>query len=330
MSAAPASTDVLDCAIAWAVKLESGTTGAQERAACVAWREAHPANEHAWQQVQRVEQTFRAVPAGALALRTLEAAAAPPHGHNAGRRRSLQLLALGVVGMATGLLALRLGPWQQRASYLTAVGEQQRQALDDGTELTLNTNTQAEVVFSPLRRMILLRQGEVLVDTGKDAGSLTGRRSFWVQTGQARLEAIGTRFTVRSIGDETRLHVIDGRVDVHPFGGGVTRVQAGQAVVVTDTHPVPQAQQDHSLDPEAWADGVLIAKQMRLDAFITELSRYQAAPLYCDERIAALRVSGVFQLNRPDAVGHALKALAAALPVTLRTTADGSLSLSPT
>jgi transmembrane sensor len=70
-------------------------------------------------------------------------------------------------------------------------------------------------------------------------------------------------------------------------------------------------------DATAWTDGVLVAKQMRLEAFCAELARHRAAPLRCDPAVAALRVSGVFQLDGLDPVGRALQMLARTLPVRL-------------
>lgn len=320
--------DLLEHAIAWAVKLESGTIGAREREACAAWREADPSHEHAWQQVQQIEQVFRAGPAGALTHRALQGVERL-RGVDGRRRRALQMLALGAVGIATGLFALRLAPpWQRRETQITAIGERRRLQLGDGTALALNTNTEVEIVFSPLRRTVRLRHGEILIDTGKDADSFAGRRPFWVETDALRLEAIGTRFSVRELDGQTQVHVFEGAVDVYPPGDAVTRVSAGQAVMVDRSRVTPLVRDERSRDAEAWADGALVVKRMPLDVFVAELSRYRAAPLYCAADAANLRVSGVFQLGGPDAAGRALETLTQTLPLRLESGADGSLTVS--
>lgn len=63
----------------------------------------------------------------------------------------------------------------------------------------------------------------------------------------------------------------------------------------------------------AWTDGMLVAVDMRLDAFLAELSRYRRGYLRCDPAVAALRVSGTYPLGDVDAI---LAVLPHALPVT--------------
>jgi transmembrane sensor len=68
---------------------------------------------------------------------------------------------------------------------------------------------------------------------------------------------------------------------------------------------------------------VLVARQMRLDAFAAALTRQLSQGVGCAPDAAALRVSGVFQLDGPDAVARALGALAATLPVRIGNMANG-------
>lgn len=316
-------SSALEQAIAWAVRFESGCATAQDRAACGTWRASAPAHEQAWQQVQHIEQAFRALPTArspGLAYDTLQAAERL-RGHGVKRRRAVKLLSLGLLLGGTGLMGVRLAPaWRAHSSYASAVGERRRVALADGSVLQLNTGTEIEVVFTPLRRLVLLRHGEVFIDTGSDTQSLIGRRPFWVETSEARLEALGTRFHVRQdrIGEtgETRLHVVDGRVAMHA-GQPPTRVIAhpGETLRVSGSEASPQRVLDSTLDATAWIDGVLVARRMRLDALLAELARYRSAPLHCDPSVSALRVSGVFRLDGPDPVGRALQVLARTLPV---------------
>ncbi|MCF4993071.1 iron dicitrate transport regulator FecR, partial [Pseudomonas gessardii] len=65
---------------------------------------------------------------------------------------------------------------------------------------------------------------------------------------------------------------------------------------------------------QAWLRGILPAERMRLDVLLAELSRYRAGILRCSEQVAALRVTGSFQLDDTDA---ALALVAHALPVRI-------------
>ncbi|QNK70969.1 FecR domain-containing protein [Variovorax sp. PAMC26660] len=319
--------DLLDQAIAWAVRLGSG--GADDRAheACNAWRAAHPAHEQAWQQVQTVEDAFRQVPpvSGALAHGALQAATRM---RTQSRRRALGVMGLAATGGVLGLFVWREAPWVQRAEYATAIGERKRVMLADGTELNLNTGSEVQVVFSPRRRLIVLRRGELFVRTGADTGAMLGHRTFWVEAPHARFEALGTRFGVRQADNETRLSMTEGRVAIHAGDAPAVIAQAGDGYIIRANTTEPQRIVDRSFETDAWTDGALVAKQMRLDAFVAELARYRSTPLRCDADVASLRVSGVFQLGGPDPVGRALEALVRTLPVRLESSTGDTLTVS--
>lgn len=327
MESLSADATILDQAIAWSIALTSGTASDEQRAACQAWRSARSEHEEAWQQVQAVERAFDRIPTAneQLAYRVLQAPAKAARGGN--RLRAAGVLGvLAVIAVAAPLALLM--PLEQ-AEYRTGVGQHGSFTLSDGSALHLNTDSVAAMEYSLLRRRIVLQRGEILIDTGRDTGALFGRRSFRVVTDEAELEALGTRFNVRRSERETRLAVVEGRVAVHAGAVGDTVVHPGETIILAAGSVVPPSVQriDPAFDATAWADGVLVAKQMRLDAFVAELSRYDTAPLHCDPGIAAMQVSGVFQLTGVDPVGHTLAALTRALPVRIARNPDGSTVL---
>ena len=144
---------------------------------------------------------------------------------------------------------------------------------------------------------------------GAPGATSCGRRSFWVSTRHAQLQAIGTAFAVRDEAHGTRLRVEDGVVAIQGTGEPV-RVAAGEEYLIdangsqrVDTSP---------LNASAWARGQLVAKRMQLRELTAELARYRHGWLRCDPAIAHLEVSGVFQL---DDIDQALSALSDSLPV---------------
>lgn len=303
--------DVLDRAIDWVVRLHSGTADAGMRAACDMWRAADPMHERAWQRLQDAERPFHSLPAmpRTTAYRAL-ATLGPRPAADRSRRRALKMLGLGVSGATLAWAATHTVPWNSMlADYATATGERRSHELADGTRLQLNTRSAADVIFTAGRRLVRLREGEIFVSTGNDAA----RRPFWVETAEARLQALGTRFHVRQLEGRTRLQVIEGAVAIHPRDGALAAVvQPGQAFMIDTASAVPLT--DTSFDATGWVDGALVAKQMRLGDFLTELARYRSGWLRCDPAAADLRVSGVFQLADTDKV---LAAIAGSLPVRI-------------
>ena len=59
-------------------------------------------------------------------------------------------------------------------------------------------------------------------------------------------------------------------------------------------------------------EGMLVANDQRLDAFLAELSRYRPGWLRCDPAVAGLRISGAFAIDDSD---QTLRALSTTLPV---------------
>ena len=69
-----------------------------------------------------------------------------------------------------------------------------------------------------------------------------------------------------------------------------------------------------STDTAAWTQGMLVASNMRLADFLSELGRYRDGYLRCDPSIADFRLSGTYPLSDTDRV---LNTLASTLPVEL-------------
>ena len=76
--------------------------------------------------------------------------------------------------------------------YVTAIGERATFTLNDGSVVTLNTNSQLAVDFSEGRRDIRLSRGEASFDVAKNPD-----RPFVVRAGEGVVWAVGTAFSVR-------------------------------------------------------------------------------------------------------------------------------------
>lgn len=294
----------------WLVRLQTEADSAAQQQALGQWRAADPRHEAAWLRAERVmSQVQRSTTgsAGAAALGPLGATALR-QASRAQRRTATRLLALAIVAGPAAVAALRLAPWQGwTADVRTATGEQRAIALPDGGRLLLDTASAVDIAYSADSRRIVLHAGAVWVETAPD----TAGRPFFVQTPQGTAQALGTRFSVRTQDDTTRVAVAQGAVELRPAHGGMpVRIDAGQQASTTLEAASTATERDAQAD--GWTGGVLYAEKMPLGAFIAELSRYRRGLLRCDPAVAHLTVSGAFQLADTDA---ALTALAASLPV---------------
>lgn len=85
---------MLDQAIMWMVRLQSGYADEHALQGCLNWRKLHPLHETAWQALQNNESTFHSLASlpgvpGGVARDALERM----QHHQLGRRRLLQVLA---------------------------------------------------------------------------------------------------------------------------------------------------------------------------------------------------------------------------------------------
>jgi len=302
----------LETAAGWMARLLADDATEQDRIDCQRWREQDPAHEQAWQRMCQVSGKFAAVPAGAGGTRVLEKARRAV----LSRRRFLELTGFAGIGITATWLGATQSPYGRGllAEYRTGVGERQTFTLEDGTRLTLNTDSAVDVGFSARERRIRLHHGEILIKTGVESP----RRRFVVDTRFGELLALGTEFSVRQYEHHAQVAVLEGAVEAHPANAGQPqRVDEGRQTrfdAARARAPEPLQATDLS-----WRRGKLVARGMKVADFVEEIARYRPGFTLCDQTVADLTVSGVFSLQNTDS---ALQSLASSLPVALNYRTD--------
>lgn len=298
-------------AIEWTMRLngQAGNVRLQQR--CEQWRAAHPDHECAWQRVLSLNadlnSRFQALPTGGAAFNALENSA-----QRLGRRQALKLLSGLLVAGSAAWVGRDLTPWQQwSADFATDIGQHKGFELVDGTRLQLNTDTAVSQDFSEKQRLIKLSKGEILVTCGADEQNAVPR-PLVVRCSHGLFEGVG-RFVVREQADQTRLSVIEGRAVIHSPDSATLTAHAGQSYSLTHKRTLLLPEPD--MEPGAWADGLIVTRNMRLGDFLAEVSRYRRGYLGCAQDIAGLRLSGVFRLENTDKL---LAILPQTLPVRLQ------------
>ena len=316
----PFQRAALEQAALWRARLNADTVGDADRQAWQTWLEEHDQHRWAWQQVAQVQQRLGQLPGG-LAGRTLDLADQQPVIARRGVLKGVLLLA-GTSGLGwAGYRELRSGPWA--ADYHTRVGKRQALTLADGTQVELNTDTALDVRFDSQQRLLVLRQGEVMITSAPDKAG----RPLRVQTANGTVEALGTRFLVRRDSDasSTQLAVYQGQVGVMPRDGiGGAVVSAGDQVRFAH----PKFVLGSPLEPnrDAWRKGLLIANDQMLGVFIAELRRYRLGWLKCANEVSGLRISGTFKLDDTEQI---LRAIGKTLPVHIERRTRYWVSIEP-
>lgn len=304
----PIDPQILGEAADWLVQLHSGAATDEDHRAIQSWRSRSIQHAQAWQRAESILGDFRSVP-GSIATQTLQQVG---RNKGIGRRQALTRLGLLLLAGPTAWLAYQRLPWQQwTADQHTAIGEQRKLTLPDGTHLVINTASSVNIAFSEGERRIELIKGEVLITTAKDPSA--HYRPFIVRTPHGNARALGTKFSVRLDEQLSRVAVLEGAVEMQPVHSVNKRVlQAGEQSAFSDYSLMPV----NSVDASAltWENGMLVAKDMRLDDLLAELGRYRPGMLRCHSAVAELKVSGAFSLRDTDA---SLRLLNDTLPISV-------------
>ena len=305
INAKPVSARVLDAAIAWQLSLDSGDGDLVAREAFSQWLASDEEHARAWRQLGLLDQRVSVAsgPARAALLQSRE-----------GIRRRVRKLGRGLASIALVCgLALLAGERYVPIHYWladqrTATGEQRTLTLADGTRVNLNTHSAIDVRFDEQRRLIVLQEGEILVETGHN-----DTRPFYVQTRDGSLRALGTRFIVKREADATRLSVLQSAVGAQPEALAQEQIfKAGEQVLMHSKGLGPLLAVPPGTD--AWTRGMLVVDNARLADVVTELGRYRSGYLSVDKRVADLRITGSFPLHDTTL---ALNALLPTLPVQI-------------
>lgn len=310
MSARPdhgaAGFDDLRQAAEWFAVLQADHPSEGDRQGWQRWLETGPGPQAAWQRVETLASGFSGL-SRMPARAALEGRARMARG----RRNLLRGLALLPVAGITGWLLRGQPSWRGlTAAYRTRVGERREVLLADGGRFWLNTDSAADVDYSPALRRIVLHAGELLLTSGHDSR----KRTLVVDVPFARLQALGTRFAVRREADDALLlTVFEGAVRAQPASSAdALVVAAGQQARLWADRAEPLGPTPPQAD--GWTRGVLVADGMRLGDFLGELGRYRRGVLLCSDAVADLRIVGAYPLADTDRV---LDALQSTLPVKL-------------
>jgi transmembrane sensor len=287
-----------DEAIAWIVRLGSGTATDADRAAFAAWRARSPAHAEAAAEAAAIMEDIGQT---RTADDYREVGAAIRHRpQRISRRRVLAggAAAAAVVGLsASG----RLGPpsalW---SDYATGIGGRKRVELPDGSVAWLNTASALSVDYSALERRLTLHAGEALFQVAKDKA-----RPFIVKSGAGEARALGTIYAVRRHTAIDEVVVTEGTVEVRA-GSKAVRLIAGQRVAYGDGI-LGAVDAVDAAAATAWSRGKLIFNHRPLGEVADELARYQyGSVIVRGENLRRLEVTGVFDLDDPAALLRAV------------------------
>lgn len=336
------SREIEERAGTWLAKRESGNWSAEDELRFTQWLNASTANrvaflrqEGAWEHAQRLQALRGHTPAQTVPspedwrlspfvsdglpykrphVAEGRAIAYEPQTTDAGTAQCVVSRGPWVRGALAASLALvaagavtwyvsTLGPY-----YHTPVGGLASVPMTDGSKVTLNTDSAIRLAVTERERRVQLERGEAFFEVAKDPN-----RPFVVSAGNKRVIALGTKFSVRRMGNDVRVFVTEGKVrfeddslgavsrdsadplpDIAPndsnamllAAGTITR--AGDSGVIVQERPLPEVE-----DYLSWRSGYLTFRDIPLADAVAEFNRYNEQKIFIqDPTVAAIRFSG--------------------------------------
>lgn len=258
---------------------------------------------------------------------------------------ALKALAAAVALIAVAMPALLWQPAGDRVLtdvaaaqvFETDVGETRVVTLVDNSRVSLDAFTRLSVRYSADARAIELERGQAHFDVANDP-----MRPFRVVAGDQTVTATGTAFNVEIIGEEVLVTLLEGEVVVSNASAGrratppviidaappaAHKLKPGQQLLAS-TSQAPQIVDDVNIQrTNAWREGKVFLDGDSLSVAVARMNRYSRIRLsVADERLEALRISGIFNTGDTDAF---IEAVEAYFPVDARRMSASSIELHP-
>lgn len=261
------------------------------------WRASAPEHDAAYRKALKV---------WSLSGEALSLAAAPPplmaqlptprHPVSRLNRHKRSLIS---AAMAACALLVLLPDWQAlQADFSSPIAEHRNVTLADGSLLQLDSNSLADVQFSPQQREVTLLRGQAFFSVKPDPD-----RAFYVNAGQVRVRVTGTAFAVSMAGDAVEVSVESGTVAVQ-----TPKARAPSSHVLHRGDHLRYSLNDQGIRQSQlpaeqiapWRRWQLVVIDQSVDDILVQLRRYQPGLiLLTDKALGQRRITAALNLREP-------------------------------
>ena len=315
MTTRPTAAILDDIAAGWAARLDARPLSDAEQAELDAWLATDP----------RCLGAFARARALMVPRAPTRAVSRPAPSRRALLWGSGGAIAAGVAGLAT---VAAHPPLAHRQRFESLLGEIRHIPLDDGSRITLNTDSALSVEFTATRRLVRLLRGEAYFQVAKAAD-----RPFIVSGPFVQVRTVGTAYNVRLADAHTmQVDLTSGRVALENPPSPVMRslqgltggwpatddlspifMEAGHRATITLSDAsnkmlisVEAVADDVLARGLAWRDGQLAFEGQTLAEAAAEFARYSPRRLIiADPALAGRHISGLFATTDPAGFARA-------------------------
>lgn len=224
--------------------------------------------------------------------------------------------------------------YSQRASYATAFGETQSITLPDGTQVSLNANSELSFSndWSTEKQREVWLKGEAFFSVTKKPGPVNARSGyakFIVHTHDLAVEVLGTKFNLLARQGKTQVVLQEGKVQVTDLRTGIQEklmMKPGELVEVLQQAPPVTKKAVKTALYSAWKDNQLVFDDTPLrDIAVILEDNYGYQVMFEDPSLPDQQYTGV---HSADSLSQLFEALSISFTLTI-TQRDNQLIFTP-
>lgn len=312
---------IRQAAVRWYMRMREAAPDAPERTTFEVWLMTDRRHQAAYQMVESTMEDFSSTER----LKALSSAMSQKqYFEQSARRKKLSKLGS---GLAVMLLCVGLGffgrsqyvQWQalplSTQVHTTSVAQLSKQTLADGSVITANANTTMEIVYYRHQRLIKLSRGEAIFEVTKDA-----QRPFVVETPQAKVTVLGTRFAVNQLSKKVRISVDHGSVQVGRSDGSTpTLILHNGEVAEIEPNSTPHKVNRQASDSFSFISGRIVFDRADMFEVADTLSRYRNPPVHAAFAAETPKVNAVLKISELE---RFISTLPQSVPVTVKPKQD--------
>lgn len=200
------------------------------------------------------------------------------------------------------VLVLAIGAWATYSLFgpsnytdLIARDEVTQQLLPDGSELTINKNTQISYAGNfENNRSLKLKKGEVFFNVKPDK-----KHPFVIEIADVEVEVVGTSFNIKRLNEETEVVVETGIVKVKLNGQEVQLVKGEKIQINATTKELIKLENTDQLY-NYYRTKLFIANNVPLEKLISVLNEAYGSNVEFTDNVATLKFNSTLELSSLD------------------------------
>ncbi|KAA8732357.1 DUF4880 domain-containing protein [Acinetobacter qingfengensis] len=281
---------ILEQASQWLTRLQEGNLSDEEKKQLLNWQNQSPYHQKIWKTALDLHHKLSELPQDV----TLPVIHKLRKEQTTSYKKYVWLLAALPV-----LSAIYYGNEQQQwlADYRSPVGQQTTVHLPDGGKIILNGLSAIDVDYSQQQRTIILRKGEIWIETHPDQL----KRPFIVQTKQGSAQALGTQYLVRMEAQQSFVAVNKGAVKITTLNSKQSKILHSHQQTYFSQYTL-NTPQNIDMAEIAWTKGFIMVNDLPLQQFIQRLKPYQKGIIHIDPAIASIKISGTYPIHDLDGI----------------------------